>query len=377
MVTTRFINHSIDDLYELRLLGTQECTVLRKSKFIGLYDILAHYRTSKTFRALPGCGEGTDGNLKYFCDGYIKRESEELSFNDLFQQEFKQESFYNFIPEIIDWPSLKGYKRAFLDTYIHHALARYHRKPMKKYFEGRLGQNTDAESFYENAILHPFSEMRKRSHSRGTFYLGYLISSFINYHRATRIIFQPLDLLYFLADYEFRVEKLNEIKDFVSAWSTAERFPMANTTYQIASRCLYFHKDARWSDILPLRYATLLQKRAADFSSVAKKSAMPPSRFKYMKRETDRVTCDVCSMIIDTCKSLGFKDYYRSLPGWNDRYLTFKFVDSINTLEQVNLPISFYALLFRQLYDLRFEPTKIPKGKKKEIHYFNASGKES
>lgn len=374
MEVKNFIDHSIAELHELCLIDQPQFVLLNSAGLQSLSEILNYYFQDNSFRTLPGIDNKMEGELIIFSEKLIEKEKQRLTPEDLFTKEFRKNNDF-FVPLKINWDELEEFKRAFLDAWIRYSLDWYQDADQKDFFRNKFGDNVDAKSFYETAILHPLSETKISSLPENiASSLKYNRSAFMKLYEATKILSEPIDILRFFIFYEFFFDLFDTKYKSILEYVKRENVPYAYLVEHIVCSSKYFDRPRGMKDINMMRFVSIFNTDPYGFGILENLFRMTRKNYDELNNETNSFAEKWSRATIQVLKALGFKENYRSMKNWNEHELTKNLVADINAREKLYLPESFYALLFNELFDLKFELREFVEGDKVVSGYVNMIG---
>lgn len=362
MPASVLINHSLPELTALVLLNSKEADPLRAAGLSTTFSILAHFQQHKSFSSIECLSEQSQRHLSRMSTAFLNMMEGKFTSAYLFDGTVSNTSAL-FIPVTIDWSTVTGYKRDFLDTWITHRIAGYAGGKSQHFINVYLGELKGAEDFYNKAILHPLRpdglSVRGSGYER---HITYVIKLFLRLHQATVLLNDPIDLLRCWAWNEYGMANDNEHLRRIIELYKGHAFPFAYATYKMDIATPYFNYPRAFQEVNRMRYVCMFNRHPYTFGNLDYLPGMTPQRFAADQEAANTHAELDCRSIVHCLKALGFKNDYRALKGWSEQRLSTELLDTIARREDLTrheMPARYYAFLLNELYGTRFDPDEM------------------
>lgn len=356
------LDHSVDELLALGLLSPNESEPLFNAGLKGTFDILTSHHENKNFASIQGLNEQSQLYLSRMSTAFLNVMSGKFTSAHLYDDSLRNPNAL-FIPVAIDWSTVTGYKRDFLDTWITQRISGYADGKSPHFINAYLGAIKGAEDFYNKAILHPLRadgpSVRGSGYER---HITYVIKLFLRLHQATVLLSDPIDLLKCWAWNEYGMAHDNEHLRRIIELHQRGAFPFAYAVYQMDMSTSYFNYPRGFQEVNRMRYVGMFNRHPYTFGNLDYLPGMTPERFAADQEAANTHAELDCRSIIHCLQALGFKNDYRALKGWSGEGLSTELLDMIARREDLirhELPGRYYAFLLNELYGTRFGPDEI------------------
>ncbi len=362
MPNTAPLNHSFAELLSLGLLSDREAAPLEAASLPTTTSILAHFQQHHSFTSIEGLSEQSQRHLALMSTAFLNMMEGKFTSAHLYDHTVRNPNAL-FIPVAIDWSTITGYKRDFLDTWITHRIGGYADGKSPHFINAYLGAIKGAEDFYNKAILHPLRadglSVRGSGYER---HITYVIKLFLRLHQATVLLSDPIDLLKCWAWNEYGMAHDNEHLRRIIELYQRGAFPFAYAVYQMDMSTSYFNYPRGFQEVNRMRYVGMFNRHPYTLGNLDYLPGMTPQHFAAEQEAANTHAELDCRSIIHCLQALGFKNDYRALKGWSEEGLSSELLDTIARREDLirhELPGRYYAFLLNELYGTRFGQDEI------------------
>jgi hypothetical protein len=348
------ITHSLPELLALGLIREAEVAPLREAGLYSTLELLEYFREQGGFNHMPGLDAQDRERMYWLAYAFERAAFDRITMDALFEPGVFKDAT-PFAPIRIQWERLTPVKRAFLDEWVRRTIHDFFSPEQSAFVTRYMGEVTNAEDFYNKAILHPLRpEGQVTSLNEHSPRLRRMIRIFLNYYRATQLTNDPFELLRLFARIELGVLPESEVHQCINRSHADGGFHFAKATYELVMDSPYFNYRRRFQDINRMRYVRIFNDDPYTHGNLAYLPYMTQERFEREKVDAEEFAVGGCRSVIGILKALGFTSTYRTWKLWNEDRITSNLVVELNRREDLHLPPEFYALLFNELYGTRF-----------------------